>query len=204
MLMPVTAESQNTEIYEHLLAIIGSEKFLRMQGLGNEIPFFICPFDATKAEMMNREVIVPLMNQLSHQGVRVLRVDLYDLSIEILRKRGIWEQTLKTETGISKSELKDLLQGVLDPERHLIPAISERMRADEFDVMFITGVGEIFPYIRSHTVLNNLQSAAKEKPTIMFFPGDYSQSTEKGSSLNLFGTLLDDNYYRAFNIYKQF
>jgi len=202
--MPVTAESQNTEIYEHLLAIIGSEKFLRMQGLGNEIPFFICPFDATKAEMMNREVIVPLMNQLSHQGVRVLRVDLYDLSIEILRKRGIWEQTLKTETGISKSELKDLLQGVLDPERHLIPAISERMRADEFDVMFITGVGEIFPYIRSHTVLNNLQSAAKEKPTIMFFPGDYSQSTEKGSSLNLFGTLLDDNYYRAFNIYKQF
>ena len=202
--MPVTAESQNTEIYEHLLAIIGSKKFLRMQGLGNEIPFFICPFDATKAEMMNREVIVPLMNQLSHQGVRVLRVDLYDLSIEILRKRGIWEQTLKTETEISKSELKDLLQGVLDPERHLIPAISERMRADEFDVMFITGVGEVFPYIRSHTVLNNLQSAAKEKPTVMFFPGDYSQSTEKGSSLNLFGTLLDDNYYRAFNIYKQF
>ena len=141
---------------------------------------------------------------MAHKGVRVLRVNLYDLSVEILKKRGIWEQTLKAETEISKSELKDLLQGVLDPERHLIPAIVEKMRVDEFDVMFITGVGEVFPYIRSHTVLNNLQSAAKDKPTIYFFPGDYSQSTEKGSSLNLFGKLLDDNYYRAFNIYKQF
>ena len=169
--MPVTAESQITEIYAHLLAVIGSEKFLRMQGLGNEIPFFICPFDPAKAEKMNREVIVPLINQLAHQGVRVLRVDLYDLSIEILRKRGIWEQTLETETEISKSELKDLLQGVLDPEHHLIPAIAEKMQNDDFDVLFITGVGEVFPYIRSHTVLNNLQSAAKEKPTIMFLPG---------------------------------
>ena len=72
----------------------------------------------------------------------------------------------------------------------------------DFDVMFITGVGEVFPYIRSHTVLNNLQSTAKNKPTVMFFPGEYSQSLEEGSSLNLFGKLIDDNYYRAFNIYK--
>jgi len=202
--MPITAESQTTEIYEHLLTVISSDKFLKMQGLNNDIPFFICPFDQARVEKMNREVILPLINQLAHKGVRVLRVDLYDLSIEILKKRGIWEQTLKAEADISKSELKDLLQGVLDPEHHLIPAISEKMQKDDFDVMFLTGVGEVFPYIRSHTVLNNLQSTAKDKPTIMFFPGEYSQSTEEGSSLNLFGKLLDDNYYRAFDIYKRF
>ena len=202
--MPVSAESQTTEIYEHLLKVISSERFLKMQGLGNEIPFFICPFDPTKTEKMSKEVITPLINQLKHNGIRVLRIDLYDLSIEILKKRGIWEQTLEAESDISKSELKDLLQGVLDPEHHLIPAIAEKMQKDDFHVMFITGVGEVFPYIRSHTVLNNLQSTAKEKPTIMFFPGEYSQSAEKGSSLNLFGKLIDDNYYRAFNIYKHF
>ena len=202
--MPASADSQIPEIYEHLLGVISSEKFLKMQGLGNEIPFFICPFDPARADRMNKEVIGPLINQLAHLGVQVLRVDLYDLSIEILKKRGIWEQTLSAETDLSKSELKDLLQGVLDPEHHLIPAIAEKMQKDDFDVLFITGVGEVFPYIRSHTVLNNLQSAAKEKPTIMFFPGEYSQSVEKGSSLNLFGKLLDDNYYRAFNIYKRF
>ncbi len=202
--MPVSAESQTTEIYEHLLKVISSERFLNMQGLGNEIPFFICPFDPAKIEKMSKEVIAPLVNKLKHNGIRVLRVDLYDLSIELLKERGIWEQTLEAESDLTKSELKDLLQGVLDPETHLIPAIAKKMETDGFEVMFITGVGEVFPYIRSHTVLNNLQSTAKDKPTIMFFPGEYDQSAEKGSSLNLFGKLLDDNYYRAFNIYKHF
>lgn len=202
--MPVSAGSQITEIYKHLLSVISSERFLKMQGLGNEIPFFICPFEPARTEKIYKEVVAPLIKQLKHQGVRVLPVDLYDLSIELLKKRGIWEQTMEAEKSISKSELKDLLQGVLDPEHHLIPAIAEKMEKDEFDVLFITGVGEVFPYIRSHTVLNNLQSKAKGKPTIMFFPGEYNQSPEKGSSLTLFGKLLDDNYYRAFNIFKHF
>jgi len=50
-------------------------------------------------------------------------------------------------------------------------------------------------------VLNNLQKSAKEKPTVMFFPGEYRHSLESGASLELFGRLHDDKYYRAFNIY---
>ncbi len=201
--MPVSADSPINEIYEHLLSTISSQRFLKMQGLGNEIPFFICPFKPARLDDMNK-LYGQLSNQLKRKSVQVLRIDLYDLAIELLKTRGIWDQILETETEITKSELKDLLQGVLDPEHHLIPAIAEKMQKDDFDVMFLTGVGEVFPYIRSHTVLNNLQSTAKEKPTIMFFPGEYSQSDEKGSSLNLFGKLIDDNYYRAFNIYKHF
>lgn len=202
--MPISAESTITEIYNHLLNVISSERFLKMQGLGNEIPFFICSFDPAKTDGIYKEVITPLVNKLKHNGVKVLKIDLYDLSLELLKNRGIWERTLETEPNISKSELKDLLQSVLDVETHLIPAIGVKMNETDFDVLFLTGVGEVFPYIRSHTVLNNLQSTAKEKPTIMFFPGEYRQSAEKGSSLNLFGRLLDDNYYRAFDIYKHF
>jgi len=68
-------------------------------------------------------------------------------------------------------------------------------------VIFLSGVGEVFPYIRSHNVLNNLQSTAKDKPTVMFFPGAYTHSLESGASLDLFGRLHDDKYYRAFNIF---
>ena len=105
------------------------------------------------------------------------------------------------DSNSNETHPKELLQGVLDPERHLIPAIAEKMVQEEFEVMFITGVGEVFPYIRSHTVLNNLQSTAKERPTVMFFPGNYTHSQEKGASLDLFGRLQGDKYYRAFNIY---
>jgi len=29
--------------FQHLLDVISSRRFLDMQGLGNEVPFFICP-----------------------------------------------------------------------------------------------------------------------------------------------------------------
>lgn len=188
------------ERYQHLLAVISSERFLKMQGLGNEVPFFICPYDPKEANEMGK-MGNQLFNQLKKQGIQVLKINLYDLAIELLKERGIWEQLLQAENTISKDELKELLQGVLDPEKHLIPAIARKMQQEPFDVMFISGVGEVFPYIRSHAVLNNLQSTAKDKPTVMFFPGEYSHSAEKGASLKLFGRLHNDNYYRAFNIY---
>ena len=188
------------ERYQHLLAVISSQRFLKMQGLGNEVPFFICPYDPKEANEISK-MGNQLVNQLKNRGIHVLKINLYDLAIELLKERGIWEQILETESDISKNELKELLQGVLDPEKYLIPAIAKKMQLESFDVLFISGVGEVYPYIRSHIVLNNLQSTAKERPTLMFFPGNYHHSVEKGASLKLFSRLPDDNYYRAFNIY---
>jgi hypothetical protein len=142
-----------------------------------------------------------LINQLEHIGIKILEINLYDLTIEILKERDIFDRIMELEESISKNQLKELLQGVLDSENHLIPTISTKLVNTEFDVLFLSGVGEVFPYIRSHNVLNNLQSTAKEKPTILFFPGFYTHSLEAGASLDLFGKLQDDKYYRAFNIF---
>jgi len=186
--------------FKHLVAVIKSDRFLQKQGLGNEVPFFICPFKPAEAVEMEK-LEKRLVNQLQRAGLQVLEINLYDLSIELLRERGIWEQILEMESSVSKDQLKELLQGVLDPETHLVPAIAGKLRGAEYDVLFLTGVGEVFPYIRSHNVLNNLQSTAKDKPTVMFFPGAYTHSLESGASLDLFGRLHDDKYYRAFNIF---
>lgn len=189
------------ERFDHLFNLISSDRFLRMEGLGNEVPFFICPFPPEEAVEMEG-MVKRLANRLENNGVGVLEINLYDLSIELLQARGIWNRILEIEGTVTKAQLKELLQGVLDPETHLTPAIADRMAARSFDVMFITGVGPVFPYIRSHNVLNNLQSTAKDQPTVMFFPGTYTQSLESGASLDLFGRLHDDKYYRAFNIYS--
>lgn len=186
--------------FQHLLAVISGEHFLNRQGLGNEVLFFICPFkpeESVEMERLRRQ----LVNRLEQAGVRILEINLYDLSIEILKERGIWDQIVEMEGSVSKEQLKELLQGVLDPEAHLVPAIAAKLASTDFEVLFLSGVGEVFPYIRSHNVLNNLQSTAKEKPTVMFFPGAYTHSPESGASLDLFGRLHDDKYYRAFNIF---
>ncbi|CZJ15823.1 DUF1788 domain-containing protein [Legionella pneumophila] len=186
--------------FQHLLSVLSSQRFLNKQGLGNEVPFFICPFnpeESVEIERLQRQ----LVKRLEQLGVRILEINLYDLSIEILKERDIWDQILEMEESVSKDQLKELLQGVLDPEAHLVPAIATKLLNVDFEVLFLTGIGEVFPYIRSHNVLNNLQSTAKEKPTVMFFPGDYTHSLESGASLDLFGRLHDDKYYRAFNIF---
>jgi hypothetical protein len=188
------------ERHQHLFKIITSERFLTMKGLGNEVPFFICPYQPEEAVEMSR-MQKQLFNTIEKSGVRTLVINLYDLAIELLKQRGIFDQALEVETSSGKDEFREMLQGVLDPETHLVPAIADMMKQTAFDVMFLTGVGQVFPYIRSHRVLNNLQSTATKQPMVMFFPGIYSHSLEKGASLDLFGRLHDDKYYRAFNIY---
>jgi len=186
--------------FEHLLQSIGSQRFLKMEGNNNEVPFFICDYKPSEAVDMAK-MRKQLVNRLGQTGVRVLEINLYDLSIEMIKARGLWDQLLDVETTVSKDELKELMQNVLDPEMHLVPEIGRRLDAVDFGVLFLSGVGEVFPYIRSHNVLNNLQKTAKLKPTVMFFPGGYTHSLESGAALVLFDRLQDDKYYRAFNIF---
>jgi hypothetical protein len=188
-----------TALFDHLLRVLPSQRFLLKQGLGNEVPFFICPYDPSQAVGVDK-MRSHLVTKLAERGVTVLEVDLYDLAVDLLTQRGIWNEVLATEPSISKGELNELLQGVLDPETYLVPAMASRMAEASFDILFISGVGEVFPYIRSHSVLNNLQSTAKDRPTLIFFPGRYTHGLATGSSLELFGRLHDDKYYRAFNI----
>lgn len=187
--------------FEHLLAVICSDRFLKMEGLGKEVPFFICHYEPQDAIEMEK-IVLQLLHQLINKGIQILHINLYDLSVEIIKERGIWESTLRAELTNTKEEFLEHLQSILDPEVHLIPKIAERLHSKEFDVLLINGVGEVFPYIRSHTILNNLQSTAKHLPTVMFFPGEYRHSSIEGSSLDLFCKLHDDNYYRAFDIYQ--
>lgn len=202
--------------FDHLVRVIGSERFLLMRGLNNDLPFYICEYragEATEMQRLQRQLINTLQNlsvpTLSGRGVKVLDINLYDLCIELLKAREgsaagsrLWDEILAVEADTEKDGLLELLQNVLSIKEYLIPAIAERLQQTEFDVLFLSGIGEIFPYIRSHNVLNNLQSTAKTKPTVLFFPGEYRHSLEQGASLELFGLLHDDKYYRAFNIYE--
>ncbi len=186
--------------YEHLFNVMSSERFKNKEGLGNEVPFFICPYNP-KEHLAVEKMQQQLANSLSQSGTPVLQINLYDTAIEILKENDDWDYYIDEEESMSKDRFKEELQSILDIETVFTPEIARKMKQSIFDVMFINGVGEVFPYIRSHNILNNLQKIAKDKPTVMFFPGDYKHSLESGASLELFERLRDDKYYRAFNIY---
>lgn len=187
---------------EHLFTVLSGRRFLKMEGLSNEVPFFIFPYppqDALAIAAAKKRV----KNRLASAGVTVFEINLYDLSVELLQTRGVWDRVLAAEPDLDKDAFREMLQGMLDPQLHIAPAIRDRLASETFDIFFLTGIGEVFPYIRSHNVLNNLQSVVKGRPMLMFFPGRYEQSDTLGSSLVLFGRLKDDQYYRAKNILEQ-
>jgi len=187
---------------EHLFAVLSGRRFLQMEGLSNEVPFFIYPYDPEDALAVAGSK-KRIKNRLANKGIQVREVNLYDLSVEILKDRGVWDRLIALEPDQSKDDFRELLQGMLDPQLHIAPAIRAELAEGGFDIVFLTGIGEVFPYIRSHNVLNNLQSVVTGKPMLMFFPGRYEQSDTLGSSLVLFGRLKDDQYYRAKNILEQ-
>jgi hypothetical protein len=194
--------SNLVEQEEHLFAVMSGKRFLSMEGLANEVPFFIYPY-APESSLTVTEAKKRIKNKLGNSGITVLEINLYDLSVEILKDRGVWERVIAAEPGLDKNDFREMLQGMLDPQTHLAPAIRAKLEDSNFDILFLTGIAEVFPYIRSHNVLNNLQSIVTDKPMLMFFPGRYEQSETLGSSLVLFGRLKDDQYYRAKNILEQ-
>lgn len=187
---------------EHLFNVLSGRRFLAMEGLGNEVPFFIYPYPPEIA-LDVAQVKKRIKNRLGNAGVTVREVNLYDITVEILQERGVWDRLLAMEPDQDKGDFREILQGMLDPQLHIAPAIRAKIGDGGFDILFLTGIGEVFPYIRSHNVLNNLQSVVTGKPMLMYFPGRYEQSDTLGSSLVLFGRLKDDQYYRAKNILEQ-
>ena len=188
------------ENFKHLLNILSSERFLKMKIRFNEVPFFIADYSIEKQDEM-LDVIEKLKSNLADKNIKILDINLYDLSIEILKKNGDWDWYIENETTRSKDVLKEEFQSILDVQDVISPAIKEKIQT-EYDILFITGVGEVYPYIRSHSILDNIMNFAKTKPMLMFFPGKYTMLEDTSSNLKLFSVLSDDKYYRAANIYE--
>jgi hypothetical protein len=76
----------------------------------------------------------------------------------------------------------------------------EKMQYDNHqrgDVVIISGVGKIYPFVRIHTMLENIADEFKDVPVVVFYPGNYD-----GKTLTLFNKFLDDNHYRSFILMK--
>jgi len=75
---------------EHLFAVLSGRRFLQMEGLSKEVPFFIYPYPPeytlTVAAAKKR-----IKNRLAGAGIAVIEINLYDLSVELLKERKVWD-----------------------------------------------------------------------------------------------------------------
>lgn len=185
--------------FEHLLKLMCSRKFLDMTGPSNDIPYYICPFRVEETSQVYQH-IGQLINALELKQIKVLDINLYRLCIKHFIALGVLDGFIADETMTPRNTFFNSISGLTDPREFIAPLIIDLIKRVMPDIIFINGVGEVYPYLRTHKLLSTLESKFTEKPLVLFFPGKYETDNVKGSNLTLFG-ILDDRYYRAFNIY---
>jgi hypothetical protein len=178
-----------------ILPEITNDKFLSKRTAAGEIPFHVFDYPAG-LELKVREHIDFMIDRIAshHQNIKLAHIKLFDLMIDHLRKRGNLEKAFELEAAKGSAALWTALSASVKAER-FVQVIDEQCELKNASLIFISGVGAIWPWVRAHSLLNNLQSITGDVSVVMFYPGKYN-----GQSFRLFDKLDGDNYYRAFRL----
>ena len=188
------------ELAERLDAIrerLDNDDFLNNRGLGNEIGFYIFDYPP-QFELMVRDYLALLVGRMAKLGRRFVHLNLFDEMLAMLQERKLLDKAFELEKKKGIDELAKALKGPLEQGRvaqHLVKKMDPA--AQEF--VLLSGLGQCWPLLRGHSLLNALHAYMGETPLVLFYPGRYN-------GLELYPFDLDTaevspaNYYRAFQL----
>jgi hypothetical protein len=188
---------------ERLFKTLSHPGFLAMNALANEVPIFIQTYEPAQEDVIRR-MVDSLAIRFQNTGIVVKALDFFSLVLGELEEHGILDDLIAGEADSEKVEILETLQNYSDPKTHLIPRLIQAIGDEGTQLTLITGSGRIFPFLRTHTILESLQPAMLRHPVVIFFPGEYIQDPVGGSHLRLFGSIpsprINNPYYRATNL----
>jgi hypothetical protein len=185
-----------------ILPRVTSEGFLSSEGIGNEIACYIFDYPAEE-ELKVREHIEMMMKRFAshHSELRVLHLNLLDVSMAYLKQRGLLDKALEMQATKDDAAILRALKGPLAAEKVCDFIATEHEPAD-YDLVLLSGVGSVWPMLRAHSLLNCLHTVMGNTPLVMFYPGSFD-----GTTLRLFGQITataskpgGKPYYRAFTL----
>ena len=176
---------------DRIKARISDADFLANKGLSNEVGIHVFKYEP-QHELIVRDFIERLVSTPS-DVYRIIEWDMYTILLEILEEKRVLGKVSGMEDKKGKKYLLDQLQKNATEKDFLAKMKYEPHQRG--DVLFLTGVGKVYPFMRAHKMLESMQQAFSDIPIVMFYPGEYN-----GQSLILFDKFHDGNYYRAFNL----
>jgi len=191
------------ELAERLDAIrerLDNDDFLNNRGLGNEIGFYIFDYPP-QFELMVRDYLALLVGRMAKLGRRFVHLNLFDEMLAMLQERKLLDKAFELEKKKGIDELAKALKGPLEQGRvaqHLV----KKMDSSAQEFVLLSGLGQCWPLLRGHSLLNALHAHMGETPLVLFYPGRYN-------GLELYPFDLDTaevapaNYYRAFQLVPQ-
>lgn len=189
--MSASFEERLNQVIDRLV----SKELLSNAGLGNEIGFYIFDYEPTR-EIQMREFMSTINDQLPKRkpNIRFKHINLFELLIEYLQERKLLDRAFQLQKDKGDSELLRALKGPLN-EKKVAQYFVQVAQPEEQDLILMSGVGNSWPILRSHTLLNSLHPLMNDTPLVVFYPGEFD-----GQGLRLFGMMKESNYYRAFRL----
>ncbi len=173
---------------------------LTKYGTANDMRFYIFDYSPEDELLVRKEV-----KKLKDRNPSIAEFDLYEMMLQIIEEEGYLEDVLRMEKDYEKDLLlREVFQPLLSVEENtnaFLDMFKNGIPDDGKSIVLITGVGKAFPVVRSHTILNNLQSIFKRNPVVMMYPGRFE--IKEKTTMRLFERLDDDNYYRAFPLVER-
>ena len=179
------------KLLEKVETRLSEPSFLKNQGLSNEVGIHVFCYNPK-----DEELVAHCFKKLAEDTTKpfhLIECDLYKIFLDICDGKGITNKIKDIEEKKGSDFILAQLQKTASPQ-----AFVERMKYEPHragDILLITGVGKVYPFMRSHIILDNIQHLFADIPVLMLYPGVYN-----GLDLELFGKFLDGHYYRAFNL----
>jgi len=191
--------TDTNEKLEHLREKIRTSDFQHSRGLSNEVSYYILAYDP-QDEPIVVEDISNMKTQLNREtvGVDIVEFNVYQIMWELVDQMGIRDAVIGMEAEDGIDYLAEQLNNAFEmtnSNNKFVQYMQDKL-ADRTDVVvFVTGLGQIYPLIRAHKILNTMHQIISDIPVVLFYPGKYDSL-----SLSMFGEAKEDNYYRAFQI----
>lgn len=184
------------ERLNQILPRLTSRDFLESKGLGNEVGFWIFDYPPEREIEVRGFVSGTVLPALAKQVplLKVAAIDLLQLVTGLLEERKLLDKVMAMQASKGNDSTLAALRPVLKEDK-LAQKMASQFDIPSLDLMVLTGVGSVYPMLRTHTLLSALHPIMGNTPLLMFFPGRYD-----GHSLRLFNTLAEDHYYRAFRL----
>ncbi len=179
------------ERLDRLRKLIQKSEFLEGKGLSNEVNIRFFCYDA-KDEIIVQHFIGQIKNDHS-LNCNLVECNLYKIFLSICNEIDITEAIPDMEESDGGKYLIEQIHSTISNKDFIDKMLYSPLKKG--DILMLTGVGDVFPFMRVHVLLEALQPYFSDIPILVFYPGVFD-----GHYLKLFNRLKPNDYYRAFNI----
>ena len=184
--------SNINERLDKLRKLVQDEDFLEGKGLSNEVNIRIFCYDPAE-ELRIKHFVKQITTDQSIKS-HIVEFDLYKILLEICADLDILNDIPSTEESDGSDYTLEMLHSAIGVKEY-IEKMKEYTELKPGDVMLITGVGDAFPFMRIHSLLEAVQPHFSGIPILVMYPGTFD-----GKYVKLFDKLTPNPYYRAFNV----